>query len=69
MPERYLEIKENDSYHNTNSLITLIHEIVHLWVGDLMTCQNWGDLFLHEAFANFVSWIIFYDSSKLNKYS
>ena len=33
---------------------TLVHEMSHMWFGDLVTCRWWGDLWLKESFAEFM---------------
>jgi aminopeptidase N len=35
---------------------TILHEIAHMWFGDLVTARWWDDLWLNEAFATFVSY-------------
>ena len=34
---------------------TLLHELAHMWFGDLVTMRWWDDLWLKESFATYVS--------------
>ncbi len=35
--------------------ITVLHELAHMWFGDLVTMRWWDDLWLNESFAEYVS--------------
>jgi aminopeptidase N len=51
-----------------NMMVTLLHEISHMWFGNLVTMKWWDDLWLNESFANFISYICLDEAKGLEQY-
>ncbi|GAB5466747.1 MAG: M1 family aminopeptidase [Candidatus Kapaibacteriales bacterium] len=37
------------------SPLVVIHELVHQWVGNMVTCSNWNDMWLNEGITTFMT--------------
>lgn len=51
----------------TGFSITILHELAHMWFGDLVTMKWWDDLWLNESFATFISHLCMANSKDLNE--
>ncbi|MGH9041062.1 MAG: M1 family aminopeptidase, partial [Acidimicrobiia bacterium] len=43
---------------------TLLHEMAHMWFGDLVTMRWWDDLWLNESFATFASHLAMVEATR-----
>ena len=49
--EKFTRVKIENIYN------ILLHEISHMWFGNLVTMKWWDDLWLNESFANLISFM------------
>ena len=44
--------------------VTILHELAHMWFGDLVTMRWWDDLWLNESFAEYVSTLALVEATR-----
>ena len=45
---------------------TILHEMAHMWFGDLVTMKWWDDVWLNESFAEWVSYHALHESTRFD---
>ncbi len=42
----------------------ILHELAHMWFGDLVTMRWWNDLWLNESFATYMSYLALHEATR-----
>ena len=67
--ENYLWKEKPVEISKNAMAITILHELAHMWFGDLVTMKWWNDLWLNEAFATIMSHIVLEKGKGLELYT
>ena len=59
--EHYIFKHEPSTHEITERGSLIVHELAHMWFGDLVTMTWWNDLWLNESFADFINYVIMND--------
>jgi aminopeptidase N len=44
----------------------ILHEMAHMWFGNLVTMKWWNDLWLNESFADYMSYLAMYEATRFD---
>jgi len=67
--DEYIQRDELFSQTKKEAILNVfLHEISHMWFGNLVTMEWWDDLWLNESFANYVSYINLAEAPGLEQY-
>ena len=47
-----------------NRAEVVLHEMAHMWFGDLVTMQWWNDLWLNESFATYMAYLALHEATR-----
>jgi aminopeptidase N len=57
--------RESESAHAVRAIV-LLHEMAHMWFGDLVTMRWWDDLWLNESFAD---WAAYWSAAEATRFT
>lgn len=60
--EKFLSRGKKSELERFNQADVILHEIAHMWFGNLVTMKWWNDLWLNESFATYLSFLALADT-------
>ena len=64
--EQYVQRKPSDRFEREDRASVILHEMAHMWFGNLVTKEWWSELWLNESFATLMANIALVDSTEFS---
>ncbi|MCI5072634.1 aminopeptidase N [bacterium] len=65
--ERYIKKGKYTRSNEMNIAEVILHEMAHMWFGNLVTMQWWNDLWLNESFATYMSYLAIAENTQFKE--